>query len=90
MSSTKQTQIEQQEAAAVVNKSLLSVDYASTYFSLFCQDLPNCFSENLEIFDYLKEGDAGFKKPKVNTCFSRTRTFLIFPAEKEAHQSSCG
>ncbi len=24
------------------------------------------FAENLEISDYLQEGDAGFKKPKVS------------------------
>ncbi|KAF9066625.1 SART-1 family-domain-containing protein [Rhodocollybia butyracea] len=37
------------DAAATVNKSLLSIDY----------------SKNLETTDYLKEGDIGFKKPKT-------------------------
>ncbi|KAF8638256.1 hypothetical protein AX17_002278 [Amanita inopinata Kibby_2008] len=39
---------EKHEAAASVNKSLLSIDYV----------------KNLEFSDYLKEGDVGFKKPK--------------------------
>ncbi|TFK40352.1 SART-1 family-domain-containing protein [Crucibulum laeve] len=39
---------EKQHAAAMVNKSLLSIDY----------------TKNLETADYLKEGDVGFKKPK--------------------------
>ncbi|KAF8632249.1 hypothetical protein AX15_001997 [Amanita polypyramis BW_CC] len=40
---------ELQQAAAAVNKSLLSIDYV----------------KNLETSDYLKEGDVGFKKPKM-------------------------
>ncbi|KAG6842300.1 hypothetical protein C0991_010588 [Blastosporella zonata] len=48
--STKTKQEEQKhQAAAAVNKSLLSIDYA----------------KNLEMTDYLKEGDVGFKKPKT-------------------------
>ncbi|OCH94381.1 SART-1 protein [Obba rivulosa] len=39
----------QEQAAAAVNKSLLSIDYA----------------KNIESSDYLKEGDFGFKKPKT-------------------------
>ncbi|KAG6879874.1 hypothetical protein C0992_010227 [Termitomyces sp. T32_za158] len=37
------------QAAAAVNKSLLSIDY----------------SKNFDMNDYLKEGDVGFKKPKT-------------------------
>ncbi|KDQ59232.1 hypothetical protein JAAARDRAFT_192758 [Jaapia argillacea MUCL 33604] len=40
---------EKQQAASCINKSLLSIDY----------------EKNLEITDYLKEGDVGFKKPKT-------------------------
>ncbi|GLB40444.1 putative SART-1 family protein [Lyophyllum shimeji] len=48
--STKANQEEQKhQAAASVNKSLLSIGYA----------------KNLETTDYLKEGDIGFKKPKT-------------------------
>ncbi|KAG6817334.1 hypothetical protein H0H87_009932 [Tephrocybe sp. NHM501043] len=48
--STKTKQEEQKhQAAASVNKSLLSIDY----------------TKNLEMTDYLKEGDVGFKKPKT-------------------------
>ncbi|KAG6908342.1 hypothetical protein DXG01_005253 [Tephrocybe rancida] len=48
--STKTKQEEQKhQAAASVNKSLLSIDYA----------------KNLEMTDYLKEGDVGFKKPRT-------------------------
>ncbi|KAK7050991.1 hypothetical protein VNI00_005103 [Paramarasmius palmivorus] len=48
---SKKAAIEQQkhEAAAAVNKSLLSIDYA----------------KNQETTDYLKEGDVGFKKFKA-------------------------
>ncbi|KAF8896384.1 SART-1 family-domain-containing protein [Infundibulicybe gibba] len=40
---------EKQQAAASVNKALLSIDYA----------------KNIETADYLKEGDIGFKKPRT-------------------------
>ncbi|KAL5526607.1 hypothetical protein ACEPAF_8331 [Sanghuangporus sanghuang] len=40
---------EQEKAAAAVNKSLLSIDYA----------------KNMEVADYLQEGDIGFRKPKT-------------------------
>ncbi|CAK5268507.1 unnamed protein product [Mycena citricolor] len=40
---------EKHTAAATVNKSLLSIDYAKTFLDS----------------DYLKEGDVGFKKPKT-------------------------
>ncbi|TDL16570.1 SART-1 protein [Rickenella mellea] len=46
--SSKVTREMEENAAAVVNKSLLSIDYA----------------KNMEITDYLQEGDVGFKKPK--------------------------
>ncbi|KAF5342501.1 hypothetical protein D9611_001529 [Ephemerocybe angulata] len=44
-----QQEEERKQEAASVNKSLLSIDYA----------------KNIETADYLKEGDAGFKKPKT-------------------------
>ncbi|KAJ7593127.1 SART-1 family-domain-containing protein [Mycena floridula] len=48
--SKKAAQAEEQiQAAAIVNKSLLSIDYI----------------KNIETADYLKEGDIGFKKPKT-------------------------
>ncbi|KZT20148.1 SART-1 protein [Neolentinus lepideus HHB14362 ss-1] len=40
---------EEERAAAAVNKSLLSIDYA----------------KNIDTADYFKEGDVGFKKPKT-------------------------
>ncbi|KAJ7494750.1 SART-1 family-domain-containing protein [Mycena galericulata] len=48
---TKAAKVEQQQhaAAAMVNKSLLTIDYAKTFATT----------------DYLKEGDVGFKKPKT-------------------------
>jgi hypothetical protein len=58
----------QEEAAATVNKSLLSIDYASPYDYTSWQ--PKTYDylslENLDISDYLQEGDVGFKKPKVS------------------------
>ncbi|TEB33354.1 SART-1 protein [Coprinellus micaceus] len=47
---TKKAKLEEESKleAAAVNKSLLSIDYA----------------KNLELTDYLQEGDVGFKKPK--------------------------
>ena len=58
-----------EEGAALVNKSLLSIDYASTCPRAVhgrCQ-LIEVSVENLETADYLKEGDAGFKKPKASS-----------------------
>ncbi|KAJ7170704.1 SART-1 family-domain-containing protein [Mycena crocata] len=48
---SKAAKVEQQQhaAAAMVNKSLLSIDYAKTFSTT----------------DYLQEGDVGFKKPKT-------------------------
>ncbi|KAJ6576459.1 SART-1 family-domain-containing protein [Mycena vulgaris] len=48
---TKAEKVEQQQhaAAAMVNKSLLTIDYAKTFATT----------------DYLQEGDVGFKKPKT-------------------------
>ncbi|KZT00800.1 SART-1 protein [Laetiporus sulphureus 93-53] len=49
VTSTQSRRDEREQAAATVNKSLLSIDYA----------------KNIESEDYLKEGDVGFKKPKT-------------------------
>ncbi|TFK28118.1 SART-1 protein [Coprinopsis marcescibilis] len=49
VSKKSKQEAELQQAAAAVNKSLLSIDYA----------------KNLETADYVKEGDVGFKKPKT-------------------------
>ncbi|KAJ6494840.1 SART-1 family-domain-containing protein [Mycena vitilis] len=48
---SKAAKVEQQQhaAAAMVNKSLLNIDYAKTFLTS----------------DYLQEGDVGFKKPKT-------------------------
>jgi len=68
MQMSNQKIVDQDELAVVsVNKSLLSVDYASrsTQHSkelALIQPL-----ENIEISDYLQEGDVGFKKPKVSS-----------------------
>ena len=61
----------QQEEAAKVNKSLLSIDYASKWNAekLSSQSLTVVITENIETTDYLKEGDIGFKKPKVGSAF---------------------
>ena len=49
-----------------VNKSKLSIDYASTSIWLFVFAHPDLgFAENIESADYLQPGDVGFKKPKV-------------------------
>ncbi|EJD06694.1 SART-1 protein [Fomitiporia mediterranea MF3/22] len=48
-SKSVQLKEEQERAATSVNKSLLSIDYA----------------KNLEVADYVQEGDVGFKKPKT-------------------------
>lgn len=63
--SSKVTRAMKEEAAVVVNKSLLSIDYASqSVFSPFELDADPLI-ENMETQDYLKEGDVGFKKPKT-------------------------
>lgn len=49
-----------------VNKSLLSIDYASKYVLLVtCNTHLSSLVENNELTDYMKEGDVGFKKLKV-------------------------
>lgn len=50
-----------------MNKSLLSIDYASESYHISHNDyrIDVALLENLETVDYLKEGDVGFKKPKV-------------------------
>jgi hypothetical protein len=59
--------VDQDEVTAVsVNKSLLSVDYASTLTRLMEVFALMRHTENIEISDYLQEGEAGFKKPKVS------------------------
>ena len=88
-------QLQIQESTVSVNKSLLSIDYASA---------PECFHleftthrlavENLETTDYLKEGDVGFKKPKVRlqqlSNFRKTAHPLSFlDKEKAAPRSTC-
>ncbi|GJE88648.1 SART-1 domain-containing protein [Phanerochaete sordida] len=47
--SSKATREDKAAAASSVNKTLLSIDY----------------EKNIEMFDYVKEGDVGFKKPKT-------------------------
>ncbi|OAX39563.1 SART-1-domain-containing protein [Rhizopogon vinicolor AM-OR11-026] len=49
VTSTKINGAQAKQELATVNKSLLSIDYA----------------KNLETYDYLQEGDVGFKKPKT-------------------------
>ena len=55
------------EILAPVNKVLLSIDYASTSFfrPMIPLSLLIHLSENQEMSDYMQEGNAGFKKPKV-------------------------
>lgn len=65
-------QAEREAAGAIVNKSLLSIDYESVYKrKLRIITAANRCAENIESADYLKEGDVGFKKPKV--CLFRYR-----------------
>ncbi|TFK47784.1 SART-1 protein [Heliocybe sulcata] len=49
MAGSESRRTQEEQVAAAVNKTLLSIDYA----------------KNLETVDYLKEGDVGFKKPKT-------------------------
>ncbi|KAG2347778.1 SART-1-domain-containing protein [Suillus weaverae] len=49
VTSTTISGVQARQELASVNKSLLSIDYA----------------KNLETYDYLQEGDIGFKKPKM-------------------------
>lgn len=59
---------QQKEEAVKVNKSLLSIDYL----------------KNVETNDYLKEGDAGFKKPKNKKKRSSRRAAELDPDENDA------
>ncbi|KAJ7158746.1 SART-1 family-domain-containing protein [Mycena filopes] len=66
---TKAAKVEEQKhaAAAVVNKSLLNIDYAKTFAST----------------DYLQEGDVGFKKPKTKKKRSSRRAPEAEPAPED-------
>jgi hypothetical protein len=66
MSSSKKSKADEHSTTMAVNKSLLSVDYASAYHHVTCSFPLIFFVENQEISDYLKEGDVGFKKPKAS------------------------
>ncbi|KIL67576.1 hypothetical protein M378DRAFT_185639 [Amanita muscaria Koide BX008] len=55
------------QAAAAVNKSLLSIDYA----------------KNLESSDYLREGDIGFKKPKVRAHRADELVLILLKTKKK-------
>lgn len=77
LATTDSKRAEKGEAAASVNKSLLSIDYASRYWhsSVGHGLIPRL--ENLESADYLKEGDIGFKKPKVCMFWSLLDQFFL-------------
>ena len=65
-SNVSHTRIEEQTAAPV-NKALLSIDYTSTSPSSLKISALSSFLENIESSDYVQRGDAGFKKPKVQS-----------------------
>ena len=92
MISTKTKQVEERrQAAASVNKSLLSIDYASKKALQRADDCAkHRFLENLETMDYMAEGDVGFKKPKVSL-FSELFYFTSSrpPDKKETSFSPC-
>jgi U4/U6.U5 tri-snRNP-associated protein 1 len=68
---------EKKQAAASVNKSLLSIDYASKFDPAFDRSLfSQHVAENLETTDYIQEGDIGFKKPKVSSGYLLPSTFF--------------
>jgi U4/U6.U5 tri-snRNP-associated protein 1 len=67
VTANKVARTQQGEGTASVNKSLLSIDYASKHTHAIdaIYHLNDPAIENLETADYLKEGDVGFKKPKA-------------------------
>lgn len=68
MKAINQKIVDQDEIVAVsVNRSLLSVDYASASPGHSEVLFLTRNIENIEISDYLQEGDVGFKKPKVSS-----------------------
>jgi hypothetical protein len=81
----------QEQAAAVVNKSLLSIDYASEYAFKTQYVDTHYAAENNEISDYLQEGDAGFKKPKVYPSFALPifRRSLACRRRRSGHLVAC-
>lgn len=55
------------DSGTLVNKSLLSIDYESKLvWPAWRPSTLTIPAENIEMTDYVKEGDVGFKKPKVN------------------------
>lgn len=77
LKASNQKIVDQDEAATVsVNKSLLSVDYASTSTQYPKKPMLTHYIENIEVSDYLQEGDVGFKKPKVSSIQLPIHTYL--------------
>ncbi|KAH9994826.1 SART-1 family-domain-containing protein [Russula vinacea] len=66
LSSVPSTRTEgEEQAAAPVNRALLSIDYTSTMLLSLHEPLLTGSPENIESSDYLQKGDTGFKKPKT-------------------------
>lgn len=65
----KSTSTETSQGPAAVNKALLTIDYSSEPESILSISRRSFATENLEISDYLQEGDMGFKKPKASLDF---------------------
>lgn len=93
MKMSNQNIVDQDEVTVgSVNKLLLSVDYPSASTQHPKELVLIHPLENIEISDYLREGDVGFKKPKVSsTCLCiPTYSLHITCAEKEApNQQAC-
>lgn len=78
LSSQSKHEEQKQQVASSLNKTLLTIDYASKYtlFTRRFSPLTAFGTENLSTADYLQEGDVGFKKPKVNCSYSIGRAEL--------------
>lgn len=76
MTSKARQDNQKHQEAATVNKSLLTIDYASMYpfNNVPTYTYSISIPENISVTDYREEGDTiGFKKPKVrilNQCNS--------------------
>ena len=78
--STKTSRPDLEDSSTLVKKSLLSIDYESESSHPLLIIEAHFYSENIEMADYVKEGDVGFRKPKVRN------TLMFTTSEVEADQ----
>ena len=71
---------------APATKVRLNLDFTSEFLRYRLAQAANVRSEDFEVSDYMKEGDAGFKQRKVGQVWRLFRAVLMASAEKEVKE----